>query len=63
MSLGGDFERLTSMLRRAGVSHDYDQTFDWVEVGAVVFVFEGTGETLIGVVPTTRPAGNQIGDT
>lgn len=50
------------MLRRAGVPHDYDETLDWVEVGSVIFVFRGTGEKLIGVVPTTRPPGKHIGD-
>ena len=62
VGLGGDFERLTSMLRRSGVPHDYDKTYDWVEVLNVVFVFEGGGKRLIAVVPTTRPPGLQVGD-
>ena len=50
------------MLRRSGVPHDYDKTYDWVEVLNVVFVFEGSGKRLIAIVPTTRPPGLQVGD-
>jgi len=50
------------MLRRAHVAHDYDETFDWIEIHGAIFVFEQGGERLVGVTESTRPAGYRIGD-
>lgn len=50
MGLGGDIERVMSMLHRAGIPFALDENLTWLETPNVRFFFLDSGRTLRAVI-------------
>ena len=58
MSLGGDIERVMSMLHRAGIPYVIAKDYSWLETSDVRFYFHNVGRWLRSVVPSEPTAGD-----
>jgi hypothetical protein len=52
MGLGGDIERVMSMLHRAGIPFAMDEDLSWLETPSVRFFFYDSGRHLRAVIPS-----------
>jgi hypothetical protein len=58
MSLGGDIERVMSMLHRANIPYVVAKDYSWLETSDVRFCFRNVGRWLYAVIPSDPTAGD-----